>query len=184
MKIWEDFLSETTKYIPSNLECEIKMMNSKISLTRFANSHIHQNVEEETSDIYLTLHKDKRTITLTSNLTSINNPKSFVDKALEDASNNPLDNSWAGMPDKSLAYDGYKNLEEETPDARAKKVKDFIDSGKKFNSAGYCSTSVNNYFVWNTNGLTSTDTSTVAELLLPKSSTTVYLNESLSASTP
>ena len=160
MKIWEDFLSETIKYIPSNLECEIKMMNSKHSLTRFANSHIHQNVEEETSDIYLTLHKDERTITLTSNLTSINDPKSFISKALEDASNNPLDNSWAGMPDKSLAYDGYENIEEETPDARAKKVKDFIDSGKKFNSAGYCSTSVNNYFVWNTNGLASADTST------------------------
>ena len=46
MKIWEDFLSETIKYIPSDIECEIKMMNSKHSLTRFANSHIHQNVEE------------------------------------------------------------------------------------------------------------------------------------------
>tara|TARA_B100000586_G_scaffold28368_1_gene18430 strand:+ start:2274 stop:3599 length:1326 start_codon:yes stop_codon:yes gene_type:complete len=162
MKIWEDFLRDTTKHIPSNLECEIKMMNSKSSLTRFANSHIHQNVEEETSDIYLTLHKDKRTITLTSNLTSIDNPKNFVGKALAEVSNNPLDNNWAGMPDTSLAYDGYKNIEEETPHARSEKVKDFIESGKEFNSAGYCSTSVDNYFVWNTNGLTSSDTSTSA----------------------
>ena len=77
MKVWKEFISEITQHVPSEVECEIKMMNSKNSLTRFANSHIHQNVEEETSDIYLTLHKDKRTITLTSNLTSIDNPKNL-----------------------------------------------------------------------------------------------------------
>ena len=85
MKIWDNLIDDIGKLIPTGVECEIKMINSTESLTRFANSHIHQNVEEETSDIYLTLHKDKRTITLTSNLTSINNPKSFVDKALEAA---------------------------------------------------------------------------------------------------
>ena len=160
MKIWEDFIKEITKYIPSSLECEIKMMNSKNSLTRFANSHIHQNVEEETSDIYLTLHQNKRTITLTSNLTSINDPKVFVEKALTGISNSPLDKNWAGMPDKSLRYEGYERIKEETPDARAEKVKDFINSGKKLNSAGYCSTSISNYFVWNSEGLTSSDTAT------------------------
>jgi len=160
MKIWKDFLNETIKHIPSNIECEVKMMNSKSSLTRFANSHIHQNVEEETSDIFLTLHKNKRTITLISNLTSIVNPKSFIERAMKDVENNSLDNNWAGVPEKSFNYEGYKEIKEESPDRRAEKVKDFIKSGSALNAAGYCSTSVDNYFVWNSNNLNSSDTST------------------------
>ena len=43
MKVWKEFISNITQHIPSEVECEIKMMNSINSLTRFANSHIHQN---------------------------------------------------------------------------------------------------------------------------------------------
>ena len=160
MKVWKEFISNITQHIPSEVECEIKMMNSINSLTRFANSHIHQNVEEETSDIFLTLHKDQKTITLTSNLTSISSPKDFVQKAISDVENSSLDTKWGGIPDSSLSFEGFREAQPEEPNSRAEKVKDFIDSGKGMNAAGYCSTSVNNYFVWNSNGLNSSDTNT------------------------
>ena len=38
MKIWEDLLQDIEKNIPSDTECELKMMHSKSALTRFANS--------------------------------------------------------------------------------------------------------------------------------------------------
>ena len=74
----------------------------------------------------------------------------------------PIDKGWSGLPDKSNSYNGYKDLEESTPDDRAKVVKEFIDEGKSMNAAGYCSTYINNYFVWNSNGLHSSDSSSSA----------------------
>ena len=52
MKIWDNLIDDVGKLIPAGVECEIKMINSTESLTRFANSHIHQNVEEELTDIF------------------------------------------------------------------------------------------------------------------------------------
>ena len=51
MKDWKEFLEEAKKHIPENIECEIKMISSINSLTRFANSHIHQNVEAEVGEV-------------------------------------------------------------------------------------------------------------------------------------
>ena len=69
MKIWENLIEDTKKIIPSDVQCEIKMINSTESLTRFANSHIHQNVEEEMTDLYLTFHSDGKTTNSNLNIT-------------------------------------------------------------------------------------------------------------------
>ena len=162
MKDWKEFLEEAKKHIPENIECEIKMISSINSLTRFANSHIHQNVEEEVGEIYLTIHKNAKTISLNSNITSIDSPKSFIEKALTEVDSSPDDEGWAGIPEKELSYNGYQEFESKNPEERADKVKEFIEAGKDLNAAGYCSTSVDNYFVWNTNGLESSDSTTSA----------------------
>ena len=162
MKDWKEFLEEAKKHIPENIECEIKMISSINSLTRFANSHIHQNVEEEVGEIYLTIHKNAKTISLNSNITSIDSPKSFIEKALTEVDSSPDDEGWAGIPEKELSYNGYQEFESKNPEQRADKVKEFIEAGKDLNAAGYCSTSVDNYFVWNTNGLESSDSTTSA----------------------
>ena len=162
MKALKENLEEETKHIPENIECEIKMISSINSLTRFANSHIHQNVEEEVGEIYLTIHKNAKTISLNSNITSIDSPKSFIEKALTEVDSSPDDEGWAGIPEKELSYNGYQEFESKNPEQRADKVKEFIEAGKDLNAAGYCSTSVDNYFVWNTNGLESSDSTTSA----------------------
>ena len=162
MKDWKEFFEEAKKHIPENIECEIKMISSINSLTRFANSHIHQNVEEEVGEIYLTIHKNAKTISLNSNITSIDSPKSFIEKALTEVDSSPDDEGWAGIPEKELSYNGYQEFESKNPEQRADKVKEFIEAGKDLNAAGYCSTSVDNYFVWNTNGLESSDSTTSA----------------------
>ena len=118
MRDWNNFLQESKKYIPKGIECEIKMISSVNSLTRFANSHIHQNVEEEVADIYLTIHKNGKTITLNSNITSIESPKDFINKALVEAENSPDDEGWAGMPEAEYSFDGYKELESKKPEER------------------------------------------------------------------
>ena len=66
MKIWNDLLDEVKKNLPDEIECELKLMHSKSALTRFANSQIHQNVDEESAEIYLTIHKDSKTTTISN----------------------------------------------------------------------------------------------------------------------
>ena len=56
-------------------------MHSKSALTRFANSHIHQNVDEESADVFLTIHKDGKTISRSKNITGIKSSKEFVKEA-------------------------------------------------------------------------------------------------------
>jgi len=162
MKIWEDLLQDIEKNIPSGTECELKMMHSKSALTRFANSQIHQNVDEESADVFLTLHKDSKTITISANLTALKNPMEFVSKAMDSLKSSPIDKGWAGLPDSSESFSGLSKIDESTPDERANKVKEFVSEGKQMNAAGYCSSYTNNYFVWNTNGLNSSDSSSSA----------------------
>jgi len=162
MKIWEDFLEEAKENLSSGIECEIKMMHSKSALTRFANSHIHQNVDEESAEVYLTIHKDNKTTTVSSNITAIKDEKEFIKKAEKSITNSPIDKGWAGLADKSSSYIEIKKFQESTPEERAIKVKEFISKGNELNSAGYCSTNISNYFAWNTNGLNSIDSSSSA----------------------
>ena len=78
MKIWDNLIDDVGKLIPAGVECEIKMINSTESLTRFANSHIHQNVEEELTDIFLTFHADGKTTNLNLNITSMGSIEDMV----------------------------------------------------------------------------------------------------------
>ena len=165
MKIWEDLLQDIEKNIPSGTECELKMMHSKSALTRFANSQIHQNVDEESADVFLTLHNDSITIIISTNFSALKNPNDFVFSSMDSLNDSPLDKGWAGLPDSSESFNGLSNIDESTPDERANKVNDFVSQGKKMNAAGYCSSYINNYFVWNTNGLNSSDSSSSASIV-------------------
>ena len=100
MKIWENLVEDTEKIVPSDVQCEIKMINSTESLTRFANSHIHQNVEEEITDVYLTFHSGGKTTNLNLNITSLRSIDEVVKKALSELANNPKDSNWPGLASK------------------------------------------------------------------------------------
>ena len=162
MNIWTELLNDFQKNIPSNVECELKMMHSKSALTRFANSHIHQNVDEESADVYLTVHKDGKTVSRSKNITAVKSSKEFIKEALESLEESPKDTTWAGLTSKSDSYEGFEEIQEVNPDERASLVQDFVNEGKDMNAAGYCSTYLNNFFIWNSNGLTSSDTSSSA----------------------
>ena len=104
MKIWTELLNNLQEKIPSSVECELKMMHSKSALTRFANSQIHQNVDEESADMYLTMHKDGKTLSRSYNLTAVKNSKEFIEEALESLKESPEDNTWAGLTNKTESH--------------------------------------------------------------------------------
>ena len=81
---------------------------------------------------------------------------------MDSLSKSPIDKGWAGLPDVSESFNGLSKETESSPDERANKVKEFVSEGKQMNAAGYCSSYINNYFVWNTNGLNSSDSSSSA----------------------
>ena len=111
MRIWDDLLDEVKENLPTAIECELKLLHSKSALTRFANSQIHQNVDEESAEIYLTIHKDSKTTTISNNITAIKDVGEFVSNALFSLEDSPIDKGWSGLPDKSNSYNGYKDLE-------------------------------------------------------------------------
>ena len=119
MNIWRELLGDLQHHIPNSVECEIKMMHSKSALTRFANSHIHQNVDEESADVFLTIHKDGKTISRSKNITGIKNSKEFVKEALESLEQSPNDTTWAGLTDKTESYEGFQEKHEAHPEERA-----------------------------------------------------------------
>ena len=126
MKIWTDFLKNFQENIPNSVECELKMMHSKSALTRFANSQIHQNVDEESADVYLTVHKDGKTLSRSKNITAIKSSKEFIEEALDSLEESPEDTTWAGLTSKTDSHDGYLEKHEPSPDERANLVKDFV----------------------------------------------------------
>ena len=83
MNTWSELLEDLQKHIPSSVECEIKMMHSKIALTRFATSHIHQNVDDESAHMFLPTHKNGKSINTSKNTTALKNSKDFVKEALD-----------------------------------------------------------------------------------------------------
>ena len=97
MKIWDDLLDEVKKNLPDEIECELKLMHSKSALTRFANSQIHQNVDEESAEIYLTIHKDSKTTTISNNLTASKYVGEIINKALFSLEDSPIDKGWSGQ---------------------------------------------------------------------------------------
>ncbi|MFK3982947.1 TldD/PmbA family protein [Micromonospora sp. NPDC050397] len=127
----------------ADAQAESSVTHTAQSLTRFANSAIHQNVAEETTGLRLRLHVDGRTAAGSSTVVSEDGLRALVRRTVDAARLCPPDPAWPGLtPPTPLA--GAGNFDEATasasPDERADRVRDFVAAAGGLETAGYCRT--------------------------------------------
>lgn len=129
--------------VGSRAECEASVTAGESSLTRFANSFIHQNVADVGHSADLRVAVDGRVARGSTNRIEDEALRSLVDRTLEVAALSPVDPNWPG-PAPPARVPGGVHWEEATasavPELRAGIVRDFVDAGEGMLSAGYCDT--------------------------------------------
>jgi predicted Zn-dependent protease len=124
-------------------EAQVRVATGRRSLTRFANSLIHQNVAEEKSSVTLTLVTDGRLARASTNRVDDDGLGALVERTLEAARLRPPDREWPGLapPAPAPRVDHYdKATDEASPRQRAEVVRDFLEAGPGMAGAGYCQT--------------------------------------------
>ena len=140
--------------VGSGVEAEVTVRQGLSGLTRFANSHIHQNVAEEAMVTRLKVCVDGRQAAVTSTVAA-GDPRSLVQRALAAARLRPVDPDWPGVaapapPPAVEHYDGGTATAE--PHERAAVVKAFVGADPASRAAGFCRTSGSSVAFANTAG--------------------------------
>jgi predicted Zn-dependent protease len=150
-----DMLEKVLDRVGKGVEAEIRLSTGVESLTRFANSFIHQNVSEEVSTMSLRVALDGRVASASGTVTDEEALERLVESAIDAAQRQPVDPEWPGVASPSITP-ATEHWDAETAaaaaDDRAQKVKEFVAAGPSMKAAGYCSTSSTEVFFVNTRG--------------------------------
>ena len=155
MKSASRLADETLARIGDRAEAEVHVSGGSSSLTRFANSFIHQNVAEEGATVSVRLAVDGKVASgSTTNLTD-----EGLDRLVEDtmalALLRPVDRHWPGVASVAPIADVEHfdtSTAEASPQTRAGVVKKFVDAAPDFRAAGYCETDAPEVVFANTSG--------------------------------
>jgi predicted Zn-dependent protease len=124
-------------------EIEVAVDRYRLSLTRFANSVIHQNVAEDTTVGRVRIHHDGRTASASSTLLDDEGMAALLARSIEAVRVAPRDPGWPGLappaePAPTSPVD--TATAEASPGARAEIVGAFVDAAGGLEAAGYCRT--------------------------------------------
>lgn len=148
-------------------EAEVLTSEGISSLTRFANSFIHQNVGEHVEAVSLRVAVDGRVASGKTTRTDDEALARFVEETLETARRQPVDEDWPGLTDP-VEISPVDHFDEATADAspsvRAGLVRTFVDEGAGLLAAGYCETEGETHTFMNTAGQQATGRATSAIL--------------------
>lgn len=151
----------------ADAQAEVGTEHAELALTRFANSFIHQNIAESATVVRLRLHLDGRTATGSSTMTSADGLRDMVERSVAAVRHCPPDPLWPGL-NPPTAVDGTGNWDEATatatPDQRADRVREFVETAGGLETAGYCRTGHREGAFANTAGHAVTGRSTEAAM--------------------
>jgi len=139
-------------------EIELLYLGRESSLTRYANSYIHQNVKEGNSQIRVRVIKNKKIGFVETNNLTTEGIKKAVKDAEEILNFTKEDASFVKLPEKEEVKDVKTFFDENlkvTPSDMADKVKNVIDkaSKKSLTAAGALSVDFEEYAVVNSRGI-------------------------------
>jgi predicted Zn-dependent protease len=150
-----DIIERVLDLVGDRAAAEAYIDTGTTSLTRFANSFIHQNVAEDVSQVSLRVSLDGRVASSTTTDASPDALAAFVDATLEAAKQQHVDKDWPGFGG-AARYPTVEHWDEETASAepveRARAVKDFIAAGEGLLGAGFCQTEARHHAYGNTEG--------------------------------
>jgi len=128
-------------HVGDRAEAEVVVSGGLSSLTRFANSFIHQNVADEGYEVALRVAVDGKVNAATT--TSLENLEGFVDSTIGIATLQRVDEGWPGLTSPRDIVDA-GHFDEATavttPAERAAMVADFVGVAPDMRAAGYCET--------------------------------------------
>jgi predicted Zn-dependent protease len=151
----EELVEETLVLVGDRADAEVYADVGRSSLTRFANSFIHQNVSEDAAEVALRVAIDGRVSSSTTTNTTPEGLTTFVDAVIDTAAQQPVDDQWPGIGEPA-EYANVDHWDQETADAdpidRALAVKAFVDAGEGMLAAGFCQTEFRGHAFGNTSG--------------------------------
>ncbi|HKA83762.1 MAG TPA: metallopeptidase TldD-related protein [Acidimicrobiales bacterium] len=162
-----DACEQALAYVAGRADAVASAVVGTSSLTRFANSRIHQNVTEDLESMSLTVGVDGRVARVQSTRTDPASLEALVERALAAAALRPPDPDFAGfapeaaVPSVDHWDDGTAGA---TPDQRAAVVAAFVDAGEGLEAAGYCSTEAATQVLLSTTGQRAVGRATTAQL--------------------
>ena len=143
MSDYLDLGDRVVDMVGDRAEAQVLVQAGNRSLTRFANSYIHQNVSEEGPAVDVTVIVDGRVSSASTTQTGDAALSALVDAALESARLQPVDPDWPGLAPPAEVPD-VEHWDEATaaaePAERARQVADFVAAGPGLRAAGYCET--------------------------------------------
>jgi len=137
------------------------------SLTRFANSRIHQNVTEDVAVVGLTLAREGRLARVTTSRTDPDGLAALVERARDAVRLRPADPDFPGLapPAPVSPVDHWDDATAgATPDQRAEVVAGFVAAAGDFEAAGYCMTRATEQALASTTGQRAAGRSTRAQV--------------------
>lgn len=127
----------------SGAEVSASADRHRLSLTRFANSVIHQNVAEDATTLRLVVHHDGRTASGSATVVSDDDVRELVERVAVSVRVAPVDPSWPGLAEPAAAG-ATDPVDPDTaaasPADRAAVVKGFVDAAGGLETAGYVRT--------------------------------------------
>ncbi len=151
-----DLAERVLEMVGDRAEAEVRVNGGNLSLTRFANSFIHQNVGDEGDAVSVRLAVGGRvTSGSTTNLDDAALTR-FVDGLVESAKVQPVDEDWPGLaaPADTPGLDHYDPATANaSPQQRAELVSRFVNAGPGMRAAGYCQTIGGEVVFANSNGV-------------------------------
>lgn len=138
-----DLCDEVLRLVGDRAEVEVTATAGTSSLTRFANSFVHQNVGEELCRLDLRVAVDGRLAGASTTRTSPEELAGLVEDTLAAARLRPVDPDWPGLAppapaSANLSYD--EATDRAAPDERAVVARDFVRAAPDLKAAGYCMT--------------------------------------------
>lgn len=121
-------------------ETEVTVYAGPTGLTRFANSHIHQNVAEEQLVVALKVAVGGKVAGATTTSVDPDGLRRLVETTLEAAELRPIDTEWPGVGPVAPINGVARSPELVSPGERAAMVAEFIASGHGLSAAGFCAT--------------------------------------------
>jgi predicted Zn-dependent protease len=136
-------------------EADVRVAESTLALTRFANSFVHQNVADTGTRIRLRMHLDGRTASGSTNGTDPGSLARLVASTIAAAALLPVDHGWPGLTPPAPAatagnWDGV--TADAPPEVRAGIVRHFVAAAGGLESAGFCRTHAERLTYANTAG--------------------------------
>ena len=122
---------------------EVSVVKTTNSLTRFANSFIHQNVSDVVTSVELTLESEGRFAHSSTQRTTEEALDTLISNTLEAAAASPLSEKFPGFAPQAAvpSLDHHDpSTATATPTDRAEVVKAFVDAGDGLEAAGFCET--------------------------------------------